>query len=438
MWAAVLAVLGARVPAAPAADTPVAVHGMVYLDAPESFQRAMFEAARAAGASVLRVDLQLSAVVTATPWWMADCPTSAAAAESWKCPPRDLAAWAALVAAAAARGRGVLGGVEVLNEPDGPWAFSGDAARYGQMLAAAGGALHAAVPGVPVLNGGLMTTASAAWMETALAQPGALDAIDVVHVRGTWLGAVLQVAAWKTWFAARGLDRPLWVTEFGYPADPAFQDDPAYADGEAGQARYLADTLPELVRAGAARVFVTLRDNLTGEYASEGVVGGTVADPPVAAPAVRGKPALMALRGLVATWPAWPAALPAPAPVPVAVPPASPAPAPVAAPAPPPPSLSVGPGRSLRAALRDGVPVTVVCPARCAPTARGEVSRAEARAARLPSRTVASAGHRAAHTRHTLRLRFTAPARRALARSRRVSLTVRVAGVGSAALRLRR
>ena len=73
--------------------------------------------------------------------------------------------------------------------------------------------------------------------------------------------------------AGHGFAGPIWVTEHGYPADPAFQRDPAYGGGAtAGQAAFCRDSIPLLAEAGAEQIFVTLRDNLFGEYLSEGLV----------------------------------------------------------------------------------------------------------------------------------------------------------------------
>jgi hypothetical protein len=74
------------------------------------------------------------------------------------------------------------------------------------------------------------------------------------------------------------------VTEHGYPSDPAYQYDPFYQgttpqSGLEQQAAYLQASVPALVKAGAAQVFVTERDNLTGKFASEGVLSGQVSDP---------------------------------------------------------------------------------------------------------------------------------------------------------------
>ena len=58
------------------------------------------------------------------------------------------------------------------------------------------------------------------------------------------------------------------MTEHGYPFDPANQYEPAYASGPASQAAFLTALVPTLFDARADAVFVTERDNLSGQYAS--------------------------------------------------------------------------------------------------------------------------------------------------------------------------
>jgi hypothetical protein len=92
------------------------------------------------------------------------------------------------------------------------------------------------------------------------------------HLRGTLGGIGRAVRRVREVYRRYGRAKaPFWVTEFGYPADPACQTDPAYRGGERAQARYLARGLNTLTHAGAAQVFVTLRDNLDGCWASEGI-----------------------------------------------------------------------------------------------------------------------------------------------------------------------
>jgi hypothetical protein len=106
------------------------------------------------------------------------------------------------------------------------------------------------------------------------------------------------MTAWRDRLAGHGFAGPVWVTEHGYPGDTAFQADPAFRGGEAAQAAFLTESVLSLAEAGAAEVFVTLRDNLDGGFASEGV-----ADIEDVAPfAVRRKPAFAAVRRLVDRW----------------------------------------------------------------------------------------------------------------------------------------
>ena len=98
---------------------------------------------------------------------------------------------------------------------------------------------------------------------------------------------------------------PLWVTEHGYPADPAYQYDPSYRGGEPAQAAYLRDSLPTLVRAGAGRIFVSTRDTWPNEYGpsspynSEGIA--SVSD--TAPYSARRRPAWNVFRLLAGMWP---------------------------------------------------------------------------------------------------------------------------------------
>ena len=118
---------------------------------------------------------------------------------------------------------------------------------------------------------------SPSWLERVFATPGtdAIHKFDIANVhlrgpvgaRGEPISAVPRMAR-----RSRGFKGPLWVTELGYPADPAYQVDPSFTGGDAGQAGYLTQSLVDLGEAGAEQVFVTLRDNGEGAYASEGLV----------------------------------------------------------------------------------------------------------------------------------------------------------------------
>jgi hypothetical protein len=135
------------------------------------------------------------------------------------------------------------------------------------------------------------------WPVRLLAIPGTRRAFDIasVHLRGRLKVVVSAVAFWRRRLAELGFHGPIWATEHGYPTDPAFQWDKRF-QGVTGQARYLSRSLPALIGAGIDRVFVTLRDNRGGPWATEGLIGGTVFDPPSPAPQVVRKPADAAVR----------------------------------------------------------------------------------------------------------------------------------------------
>ncbi len=293
---------------------------MLYLDTPLSVKTALFSQAAALGASDIRLDIELSGVfpghlqgqlgrlsgsglppadwsgvnqymnlarryhlrvladLTSTPNYMAQCPRPMPPTQWYRCPPRDPAAWAREAGAIAAHARGLIDNFEIINEPDARWSFLGTAQQYAAVLSSAYRAIHAADPAARVALGGLGHVGAwgRRWMDAVLATPGA-DAIhrfDManIHVRVPPSQAGGVVCSWRTYFAKKGFRGPLWVTETGYPADPAQQNDSGYQSGVPAQARWLASVIPTLLRAGAARVFVTLRDSGVGPYASEGVL----------------------------------------------------------------------------------------------------------------------------------------------------------------------
>jgi hypothetical protein len=313
-------------------DAPLGSHAMLYLDAPYSFKRSMFQQSVDLGASSIRVDLALTAVFTtdgaeqwqqvdevmalareyqlrpvgvllATPLRIAACP---AAEHFYTCPPSDLDVWKRMVSQMVAHTRGVIQTFEILNEPDGRWAFTGSAADYAKLLRAGHEAIRAANPQAKVAIAGTMSLTSRHWLEQVFARagphPDRLYDIANVHIRSSLRRLPETARAWRRFFAAHHAgDKPLWVTEFGYPSDPAYQYDPAYRAGPASQADYLCRALPVLLTGGATKVFVTLRDNLGGQFASEGVIAGSVSDPPTANPQVVRKPAFAALSRLAAS-----------------------------------------------------------------------------------------------------------------------------------------
>ena len=310
---ALLLLLGiSNVPAAATAglvaNNPIGVHSMLFLTHPFSAKRAMFEEAAAVGASTIRLDIGLSGVFTsptgppdwsgvdqymwlaalyhlrvladllAPPSYEVDCPPETPAAATDTCPPRDPSQWGRQAGIIAAHTRGVIDDFEIVNEPD--WSSPGRSSAHPNRTPRCSNTpttkSHAANPDARVALGGLMNvgTPGQDWMNAMLATPGtdAARKFDIanIHVRTPPAQTGAIVADWRRYFLAKGFTGPLWVTETGYPADPTQQTDPGYQDGPAAQARYLATAIPDMIKAGASKVFVTERDTLTGPYASEG------------------------------------------------------------------------------------------------------------------------------------------------------------------------
>jgi hypothetical protein len=252
-----------------------------------------------------RHDLRVLGLILGMPSWLSSCPERGA--DALLCPARDPAEFGRLAAEVAAHARGRIKHWEILNEPDADWAFKGTAEDYARMLSAAYDAIHARVPDAQVVMGGVERPREREWTERMLATPGAGAArkfdIAGLHLRLRLRNELADLPAylrsWRDLLALHGFHGPVWVTEHGYPADPAFQWDPAYRGGDAAQAAFLRDSIPLLTRAGAEQVFVTLRDNLWGEYLSEGLVHIDESAPGL--PATR-RPAFDVVRELSPEW----------------------------------------------------------------------------------------------------------------------------------------
>jgi hypothetical protein len=300
---------------------PVSSHAMVHTCCtPLAMKDRIFAEAKAMGARFIRVDVELSAIFEAgdesephPDWTRLDEVLELSrrhqlpvlgivlSPPSWA-PAHDAETFGRLAGEVAAHARDTITRWEILNEPDGAWAFGGTPENYAHMLRAAYDAIGARVPEARVAMGGVMTPENPSWMERMLATPGAdaAHAFDIanLHLRGHARGLPGVLTAWRDRLARQGFAGRVWVTEHGYPADPAYQGDPAFRGGEAAQAAFLTKSVLSLAEAGTDEVFLTLRDNLDGGFASEGVV-----DIQDHAPfAVRRKPAFAAVRRLVDNW----------------------------------------------------------------------------------------------------------------------------------------
>ena len=300
--------------AAPAEAAPISSAAQLYTCcSPEALQERIFSEAEASGAEYVRVDVELHGIFGAggtrdrpdwshldrmielarrhdievlgiiggTPGWLSSCPDKPKATI---CPPRDPGEWGELAGEVAQHAQAAIDHWEILNEPDARWAFLGNAEDYAHMLSAAYDAIKQRAPDAQVVFGGVERPREHDWIERVLATPGADAAhkfdIAAVHLRLRLRNTLPDLAdwlqQWRALLARHGFAGPIWVTEHGYPADPAFQWDPAYrggdaATGAAAQANLLAHSIPLLAKAGAGQIFITLRDNLYGEYLSEGL-----------------------------------------------------------------------------------------------------------------------------------------------------------------------
>jgi hypothetical protein len=301
--------LGVLCMASPAHAAPISAHAMVHTCCMgDALKERIFAEADAVGAEYIRVDVEMSSifegpggakrdepdwsdlddllelagkhdvkvlgVLLATPAYVSTCP------ERWpdsgRCPAADTEEYGRLAGEIAEHAEDTIKTWEVVNEPDADWAFEGSPEEYAAILSAAYDGIKARVPEARVVLGGLQRPDRTEWLARVLATPGA-DAIhkfDIAsaHLRGPVGPVVNRYSAFRAWLGTRGFSGPLWVTEHGYPADPAYQVDPSFTGGDAPQAAYLTQSLVGLGEAGVEQVFVTLRDNLDGEYASEGLV----------------------------------------------------------------------------------------------------------------------------------------------------------------------
>ena len=235
-------------------------------------------------ASARRHHLQVLAQLSAVPGWNALCPPLTE--KTYRCPPSDSRQWAQIVEQIAARAPEIRFW-EIINEAGlvnpgtgiGEY-FYGDAKEYARFLRVTSAALKRGNPKAKVVFTGVVEPYDT-WLKTVLAEPGTVRAFDIAnaHFRGG-IGKLDDMArAAKAAFARGGFKGPLWVSEMGYSSDQAFQYDPYYLGytpegAERQQARYVHDAMTTLLRSGARRVFVTLRDldSTWGIFTSEGLM----------------------------------------------------------------------------------------------------------------------------------------------------------------------
>jgi hypothetical protein len=277
-------------PGAHAANV-VQSHSMIHTCCtPAADRGALMAAAKASGARIVRLDVEVHGIVIptrrgyrhdfskldeivalgrrhgirilgilgGTPSGMEACPPGTKPENAWRCAPADPGEYARHVVAIMEHAGDGAYAWEFWNEPDERYMYTGSPEAYGRALGAihalAGGRFRITTGGIADLSGGLR------FLRRAIAAGARFD-IGNVHLRGSDLREQARRAA--RFFGGM----PLWVTEHGYPSHPA--------PGE--QLRNLRSSLPELRAGGADQVFVTLRDidefGPDSPFASEGILG---------------------------------------------------------------------------------------------------------------------------------------------------------------------
>jgi GH35 family endo-1,4-beta-xylanase len=236
-------------------------------------------------------NLEVLALIAETPTWASSNPTDPSA-RSFPPAPDYWDDWEAFIAAFVNRyginGTNEIRHWEIWGEANDTGQWLGTPSEYAQLYSRAYNVIKRLDPGAQVLMAGMNEWNQPNWINQVLNDPiypakNKIDIIDV-HIRGNYTRVMNLTNGWKRFFQSQGMaDKPIWITEFGFPSSPTFQaqwNSPFFtgvdeADGEQKQANFYHFMIPWLLGEGEIdRVFVTLRDLDTPDtpWASEGII----------------------------------------------------------------------------------------------------------------------------------------------------------------------
>jgi hypothetical protein len=235
-------------------------------------------------------NLEILALINGTPAWASSNPTDPAvgfyppAADRWD-------EWETFMTAFADRygpkGTNEIRHWEIWGEANDTGQWLGTPAEYARLYSIAYDAIKRSDPTAQVLMAGMNEWNQPDWIDAVLNDPAypARNKIDIidVHIRGSFARVRDLTNGWKEAFRIQGIqNKPIWVTEIGFPSSPIFQKQwnsdfvgVDEADGQQKQADYYNTVLPWLLTTGGIdKVFVTLRDIHAPEtpWASEGII----------------------------------------------------------------------------------------------------------------------------------------------------------------------
>lgn len=208
-------------------------------------------------------------------------------------------AWLAYVTAVTNRYKDRAWGFEVWNEPNHPTFWKGTREEFVALAKVTVDKVRELAPGVPVAVAGFSLLPEH-WLD-ALHAAGVVDAADAISFHPYWIdgdGAVDMVRQCRKWMAKNGIEKPMWITEYGWPSGGDYPTATTLEDQAERLVRFLPGAALEQVRAAWWYASLDWKDpeDIEDPDASEGVFG-------LAWPTSGDKPVALAYRVLAAHLP---------------------------------------------------------------------------------------------------------------------------------------